>query len=77
MAAGMARDSTCSSMIHGRFVATQRPSTTGPATPRHAASMGWRGPDSRNRPMAASSESYWRLCNDVSRTGINPDPRFS
>jgi len=45
--------SEASSTTHGRFVAAQRPSITGPATPTHAASIEARGPSRRNCRIAS------------------------
>src|SRR6266851_1558398 len=57
-----------SSTTQGRFVATQRPSITGPATPMHPPSTLIRGAPSRKASTALSRLSSSRLGRVVSRT---------
>src|SRR5215510_186865 len=57
-----------SSTIQGRFVATQRPSMTGPATPTHPPSTLIRGAPRRKASTALSRLSSSRLGRVVSRT---------
>src|SRR5262245_14196260 len=66
--AAAARRRSCTS--HGRLVVTQRPSTTGPATPRHAARTVIRGAPSRKASTAPSSVSISWLGSSTSRTTV-------
>src|SRR5438093_821744 len=66
--------SVASSSLHGRFVASHRPSTTGPATPRHAASIDPDGPPARNRSIAVSSVGNSWLVSTCSRTTASAPP---
>src|SRR3989442_8068617 len=74
---GMVRSSVASSSCHGRFVVTTRPSTTGPATPKHAAAIapGRRSPGNDGR--ASSKRAYCRLASVASRTGARGTARSS
>src|SRR6266511_514211 len=69
-AAARRRSSTC----QGRFVATQRPSTTGPAMPTQPTSTLSRGAPRRNASTALSRLSISRLGTVASRTIDIPAP---
>jgi len=58
---GMAAASLSSSNCQVRFVVVTRPPTTGPAMPKHAASMWTRGPSARKLAIAASNVGNSRL----------------
>src|SRR2546422_2484724 len=53
--------SVASSICQGRLVVTLRPSTTGPATPKQAASILSRRGEARKRATASSSDGNSRL----------------
>src|SRR5438046_76053 len=75
--AGISTESVVSSRTHGRFVVRPRPFTTGPATPKHAASTAPRGAPARKRATAASNAANSRLGSAASRTSVSSPSRTS